>query len=117
MVRLSRRNHFDRLSRDLRSLDSSQHCPLNQRAQLARVASEWQTAHGFESFGRETHMPVVLLGKLSGELRGERGDIFRSLSERRNFQMKSVETVKQIVAELALGDLLCEIVIGRGDDS
>src|SRR4029077_2104359 len=50
------------------------------------------------------------------EVLDQQGNVFASFSQRRNFNRKNVETVKQIATKCPLGDGSLRVAIGGGDD-
>src|SRR6185369_2004719 len=50
------------------------------------------------------------------EVLDQQGNVVSSFAQRRNFNRKNVETVKQIAAKCAVGDCSLQVAIGGGDD-
>ena len=86
--------------------------------QLTDVAGPSVTVHpspdggghfqGFSAFAAAVHVD---------EIAGEEGHVFGAFAERGNADGYDVEAVKEVLAKLAIGDHLGEILIGGGDEA
>ena len=59
---------------------------------------------------------LVLGGEIGREVGDERGDLWRSLTQRGDGHLEDIEAVKEILAERPSADLGREIPVGGGDD-
>src|SRR6185503_5935405 len=56
-------------------------------------------------------------GELREELLHEHGNVFATITQRRNDDVNDVEAIEQILAERALLDHLAQVTVRRGDDT
>ena len=89
---------------------------LDEVLKLADVAGPVVLLQGFEErgfeFGRRAD---VLLGGLRCEVRGEDGDVFAPLAQRRQVQRHDVETIEEVLTEAPVLDLMFEVAVRGGD--
>ena len=67
--------------------------------------------------GDRWNFAAELVSKTSDEILQNDRDFFLALSERRKVQCETVQAIKQIFAELLLGDRGLNVDVRRGDDA
>jgi len=91
---------------------------LDEVAELADVARPVVLAKRGEGVvGEVDVLAAVLLAELDEELFYERGDVFLAVAEGRDEEGDDVEAVEEVFAEVAVGDLFFEVLVGGGDDA
>src|ERR1019366_4613147 len=86
-----------------------------QFAHIARPVILQQRTQGFGSYAQR--QALIFFGKLGNEVLHEHRNVILALAQRRQVNGDHVETVEQIVAELAVLYLLLEIDVSGGDNA
>jgi hypothetical protein len=91
---------------------------LQRVAQLADVAGPVVGVEARARFRREVERGAVeALAEEREEVFDEGGDVVAAVAERRDVERDDVETVEEVCAEAAGGDVLGEVAVGGGDDA
>ena len=91
---------------------------LDEIAQFADVAGPVILLERGESVvGHLDVGPAVLCAELLQEFFDEERDVFLAVAQRRDKKRNDVETVEEVFAEVAAGDLFFEVFVGGGDDA
>ena len=86
--------------------------------QLADVAGPGVVHEHLHGLGRHLGVgPRVLRRVLPEEVLGEHRNLVAPLAQRRQVDRDDVEAEEEVVAELAVGARLRQILVGRGDDA
>ena len=94
------------------------HDALDDVLEFAHVAGPVVLARACEGFFADLHArAAVLAAKLGEEFAGEERNILLALAERRHKKRDNIEAVEEVFAEVALGDLFFEILVGGGDEA
>src|SRR5579875_2262143 len=106
------------LNFDARGFGIQDQDALDDVTELTNIARPVVTAELVErGLGDLDARTAVLLAKLCEKLAGKRGDIFLAVAQRRHEEGNNVESVKEVLAEVAARDLLFKILVGGGDDT
>src|SRR5579863_7058645 len=104
MVRLDARRRTD------------DHEAFDEILQFANVARPGIAPQHFDRRRAEFFWPLaVFAAEIREKVRGENGNIFRTLAESRNVEGNHVEAVEQVLAEKVARDFLFEFFVGCGD--
>ena len=90
--------------------------PLDDVFQLAHIARPVvidQRAH--RALGNLGDLLAELGADRLEEVIGQRRDVVLALAQRRDMDREDIDSVKEVVAETAVGDHALEVLIGRGD--
>jgi hypothetical protein len=91
---------------------------LGDIAQLADVTGPVVLLEGGEGSVGDFYVgATILLAELGEKFSGEKWDILLAITQRRDEEGNDVESIEEVFAEVATGDLLFEILIGSGDDA
>ena len=91
---------------------------LDHVLQFAHVAGPVVLLEGFERLFADLHArAAVLAAELGEEFADQERDVLLALAQRRHEERNDVEAVEEVFAEVALGDLLFEILVGGGDEA
>src|SRR5271156_3579187 len=92
--------------------------PLDQIAQLAHVSGPVILLQSGKGVVGHFHVRAsILRTKLLQELFYQQGNVFFAVAQWWDKEWNDVETIEEVFAEVATGDLFLKILIGRGDDA
>ena len=86
-------------------------------AHVARPGVAGQRGHAPRRRGRAPCLPVARRELLRRSARPARGMSLGAIAQRRQRDREDVEPVVEVLAELAVGDQLLEVAVGRRDDA
>ena len=91
---------------------------LDDILEFAHVAGPVVVGQRFERFFADLHArAAVLAAKLGQKLARQQRNVLLALAQRRHKKRNHVEAIEEIFAEVALGDLFFEILVGGGDEA
>src|SRR5580704_9541486 len=95
-----------------------QHGALNHIFELANVARPRIVNQGVHDIGRNVLDGFVLAAaEFLHEVTNQQRNIFRTLAQCGKLNRKNVETIVEVTAELLLGNQLCKVGVGGGDNA
>ena len=82
------------------------------------LPGQWYWLRACEGVVADLHAgAAVLAAELGEEFAGQERNVLLALAQRRDEERDDVEAVEEIFAEVAVGDLLFEILVGGGDEA
>ncbi len=82
------------------------------------MPGQWYCGQSLERLFADLHArAAVLAAEFAEELARQQRDVLLALAQRRHKKRNHIEPVEEVFAEVALGDLFFEILVGGGDEA
>src|SRR3569623_481325 len=90
---------------------------FHEIGEFAHIARPVIVAQRNDGLRGQAHRAALFVFEAGDEIVDQQRDVFLTLTQRRHLDGKHVESVVEVLAEVAFGNLLFEIAVGGGDDA